>query len=178
MSPTTLELLDFVVALGLLIVGLFVVALPFVRAIHLAGHAVAALVVADGATITLGSNADGRAFQIVGISIHVTPFSGSVGFCEPTGELEGWRRTLFDVAGPLASVVLAGVLTWLAGQVASGSLAFLAIWGCWWLATAQAILSIAPTVVPSWWHNAYAGTTSDLHAYYPERFIGVGLLSG
>lgn len=171
MTPAELELLGFFAKLGLLLVGLFVVGLPLVRAVHLLGHGLAALALAGGASIRLGTTDGGRHFRAAGLDLRIAPFSGTVGYCEPQGDLRGWRRTVFDIAGPVASLAFAGVLTWLYGEVTSGTLLSLAVWGVWLPAVAQAILSIAPTVAPSWWPNDYAGATSDLHDYYPKRFF-------
>lgn len=175
MAGETHALLVFAASLVAALASVYLLALPLVRLAHLLGHAAVALAVAGGATVRLGERPRWSA-TVGDLSVSVASVSGTVGFCEPTGAIDGRRQLAFDLGGPVASLLLV-LVTWLAfGLIAGGTLAYLVVWAVWWLSAAQFVLSVAPTVVPSWWSGPYAGATSDLHDHYPPAWLaGLGL---
>jgi len=166
MATETMRLVGFAAGLVLSLVGVYAVGLPLVRFVHLLGHAVVARSVAGGATVRLGERPR-WGMHLGGVTVEVAPLSGTVGFCEPTAALTGRERLAFDLGGPAASLLFVLVAWGGLGLVAAGTLAYLVDWAVWWLATAQLVLCVAPTVAPSWLSGPYAGARSDLHDHYP-----------
>lgn len=172
MDSEFLRLLDFGAVLVVVLAGLYLVVLPLVRFVHLLGHAAVGALVAGGATVRLGDHP--RWTSAIGpVSVSVAPASGSAGTCEPAAALDGRRRLAFDLGGPAASLLSVAATSFALGRVADGTLVYLVVWAGWWLTTAQLVVSVAPTVVPSWWPGPYAGATSDLHDHYPKRLTAL-----
>lgn len=149
------------ITIVVLLAVLYVIVLPLIVFSHELGHAIIAIIVTNSpVAITLGEEPYWK--RTIGrITISVGLFSGWVGFCQSEGQMTSRQYAIFSLAGPIASLLVClGAFTVLAS--AGGWVEFL-LWGVFYGAASQFLVTIIPIRYPSWWTDTYAGMPSDGH---------------